>query len=105
MTDYNDGNLHGWNGGECPVHPKSRIEGLEWDLKARWTALAEDNDWSSFKGAFRIIHVHREPRVLWVNEFPDESFGELHTTREDADIDGNGNCGPHRIACHRVVIE
>ena len=24
-VDYNDGNWHGWNGGECPVHPDSEI--------------------------------------------------------------------------------
>lgn len=24
--DYNDGQWHGWNGKECPVHPKSMIE-------------------------------------------------------------------------------
>ena len=23
MVDYNDGNWHGWDGGECPVHPES----------------------------------------------------------------------------------
>ena len=22
---YNDGKIHGWNGGDCPVHPKSRV--------------------------------------------------------------------------------
>jgi hypothetical protein len=26
MTDYNDGKWHGWNGGECPVHPKSIVD-------------------------------------------------------------------------------
>lgn len=26
MTDYNDGNWHFWNGGECPVHPESMID-------------------------------------------------------------------------------
>ena len=25
MTDYNDGKWHGWNGGECPVHPGSVV--------------------------------------------------------------------------------
>lgn len=25
MTDYNDGRWHGWNGGECPVHPESVV--------------------------------------------------------------------------------
>jgi hypothetical protein len=26
MTNYNDGEWHFWNGGECPVHPKTMIE-------------------------------------------------------------------------------
>ena len=26
MTDYNDGKWHGWNGGECPVHPESELK-------------------------------------------------------------------------------
>jgi transposase len=26
MIDYNDGKWHGWNGGECPVHPESVVE-------------------------------------------------------------------------------
>jgi hypothetical protein len=24
--DYNDGKWHGWNGGECPVHPETVVE-------------------------------------------------------------------------------
>lgn len=25
MTDYNDGKIHGWNGGDCPVHPETEV--------------------------------------------------------------------------------
>lgn len=25
MTDYNDGKWHGWNGGDCPVHPDTEV--------------------------------------------------------------------------------
>lgn len=25
MKDYNDGKWHGWNGGQCPVHPDAQI--------------------------------------------------------------------------------
>ena len=29
MTNtYNDGKWHGWNGGECPVHPKTVVDYL-----------------------------------------------------------------------------
>ena len=26
MTDFNDGEWHGWNGGDCPVHPDSVVQ-------------------------------------------------------------------------------
>ncbi len=26
MTDYNDGEWHGWNGGECPVNPEAVVD-------------------------------------------------------------------------------
>ena len=44
-TDYNDGKIHVWSGGECPVHPKSEVElsyGWRWILAVR----AETVDWS-----------------------------------------------------------
>ena len=44
MTGYNDGKWHGWNGGECPVHPKSRVQGLE-PVGVFWTADAEACHW------------------------------------------------------------
>ena len=25
MSDYNNGQIWGWNGGECPVHPKTVV--------------------------------------------------------------------------------
>jgi len=99
MTDYNDGQIHGWNGGECPVHPKSRVEAREWS--GVWLATeAEDCDWPSMRGCFRVVKAYREPRVFWVNEFPNNSFGDFHNTKEAAD-----GCQTNRIACHRIVID
>ena len=70
MSDYNDGNWHGWNGGECPVHPKSVVSGIE-QSGTRWQAEAFANDWSSFRGAFRVVEVYCEPRTFWVKFYPD----------------------------------
>jgi len=98
MTDYSDGNWHGWNGGECPVHPNSRIEAREWS-GTRWTADAGDCDWTSMAWWFRVIKEHREPRVFWVNEYSNNAFGDFNTTKEAADY----HCD--RIACHRIVID
>jgi hypothetical protein len=60
MTDFNDGEIHAWNGGECPLHPKTRLEAREWN-GGRWTADAEDCHWPSFKGAFRVVTPYVEP--------------------------------------------
>jgi len=67
MTNYNDGKWHGWNGGECPVHPKTRVEvsGIGWVDED----VADDFDWEEGAGhpmvAFRVTKEYKEPRVLW----------------------------------------
>ena len=76
MTDYNDGNWHGWNGGECPVHPKSEVEGIYLDDDGDTTDespvsdVAVKFDWlyeASFKLiAFRVVKEYREPREFWI---------------------------------------
>ena len=72
MTDYNDGKWHGWNGGECPVHPKSVVEvalhrgvSLHAINASRW-------DWSDDDCpiiAFRVVKEYREPREVYLNEW------------------------------------
>lgn len=77
MTDYNDGKWHGWNGGKCPVHPKTEV-----DAVAMFRALgceqfqyssvrtSGDLDWSADTAypiiAFRVTKEHREPREWWI---------------------------------------
>jgi len=64
--DYNNGLWHGWNGGECPVHPETVIQGLE-GHGVGWTeAYAKDNHWESFRGAFRVTKEHKEPKDFWL---------------------------------------
>lgn len=73
MTDYNDGQIHGWNGGECPVHPKTVVEvwfrckdsditeagrGIEWMHKGYFDDII----------AFKVVKPYVEPKVIWVNE-------------------------------------
>lgn len=105
VTDYNDGNWHGWTGGECPVHPKSAV-----DVKF--------NDGEEYEGrgaggwvwkgtldkiiAFRVTKPYVEPREFWVNEYP-SGFGGVYNSRAVAN-----NCAAEtRIRCiHlREVIE
>lgn len=75
MTDYNDGNWHGWNGGECPVHRDSVVN-VVWadnrnpDKPGEYQAVRIA--WGSKIGdapvAFRVIKQHREPREFWMNQ-------------------------------------
>ena len=65
MTYDKLNHLYAWNGGECPIHPKTVIDGIERGLY--WEgALAEELDWPSFRGAFRIIKLYVEPREFWI---------------------------------------
>lgn len=67
MTNYNDGAWHGWNGGECPVHPKSMVEAAGYE-GARKSTTAFINytsglfPWDNFRGAFRVVKEYREPK-------------------------------------------
>lgn len=75
MTDYNNGKIHGWNGGECPVHPETVVktwhrEGIAASDRAgqyRWKH--EDEDWDII--AFQVVKAYVEPKVIWVNEYAD----------------------------------
>lgn len=50
MTDYNDGKWHGWNGGECPVHPESEVE----------------TSWRIYRGGFRDGHDYSKAcNIAW----------------------------------------
>ena len=77
MTNYNDGKWHGWNGGECPVHPKSRIQvvrgnhegahSVTWPAnefhQCNWTDVGKSHSII----AFRVVKEHREPREWWLD--------------------------------------
>ena len=88
MTNYNDGNWHGWNGEECPVHPESYVQGLYLrDGKPTHdspvTDYASQFDWKRDHAntlvAFRVLKEHREPREWW-------AFGaHLRDTLADAE--------------------
>jgi hypothetical protein len=65
MTNYNDGKWHGWNGGECPVHPDSVGDITYFDgVRYRSTRLGQ-YDWKT-PLMFRVVKEHKEPREFWV---------------------------------------
>ena len=69
MTDYNDGKWHGWNGGECPVHPESEIEAFYMPKGAekpwKFVNTAEGKIWGE-PCLFRVIKPYVEPREGWI---------------------------------------
>lgn len=104
MTDYNDGNWHGWNGGECPVHPESLIELRTTNGYHGTDCKAGITSWANPK-LFRVTKPYIEPpkpRDYWVNEY-DWGPSYLHDSKEKADE----NATEARIRCIHVreVIE
>lgn len=80
MTDYNDGNWHGWDGGECPVHHESEIDAvwpsvMDDEKSYRDARKAKDFPWI-VGGAwvpflFRVTKPYVEPpkpREFWIVE-------------------------------------
>ena len=73
MTNYNDGKWHGWNGGACPVHPKSEVEAVWHDLRTNNAGMTGprpakvDNEptlaWAHVV-KFRVVKEYREPQEL-----------------------------------------
>ena len=74
MTDYNDGKWHGWNGGECPVHPESVVSIVLENGSVYHNQRADDWDFSNGEDclpiiAFRVTKPYvepRKPREWWV---------------------------------------
>lgn len=70
--DYNNGQIWGWNGGECPVHPETMVEawfrggGSSVTVANRlfWTPSDKGGDIIAFK----VVKPYVEPKVIWVNE-------------------------------------
>jgi len=91
MTDYNDGKIHGWNGGECPVHPESVVQywlrsgrsGEDAAGLGRWTHNNAGGDII----AFCVAEAYTEPKTIWVNEYPDgrlKAYNSEIGARDDA---------------------
>lgn len=77
MTDkYETGVWYGWNGGECPVHPKTVVEIIFDDGSGPGSKeLAQNIDWRDAYGpcVFRVVTPYVEPPKpleCWVNVYP-----------------------------------
>lgn len=72
--NYNDGNWHGWSGGDCPVHPKTTVEAVWHDpcrnaagFQPERTACEDEGPRLAWAHVvkFRVIKSYREPRESW----------------------------------------
>ena len=98
MTNYNDGNWHGWNGGECPVHPKSVVDvffanGRKGSSKVeakflRWSRISSCGDVVKF----RVVKEYREPRECWAYlTHMHDSLADAEAFRAQLDANHPGN--------------
>jgi hypothetical protein len=86
VVDYNDGNVHRWSGGECPVHEKSEVEALyiEDVSVVTETRSAGNFFWEPVNSmpiiAFKVVKPYAEPRDFWIsmNDY------QAHDTEADA---------------------
>jgi hypothetical protein len=75
-VDYNDGHMHRWSGGDCPVHEDSKVEALYiayGDVETE-TRRAGDWLWEAENVqpiiAFNVVRPFiepKEPRELWIS--------------------------------------
>jgi hypothetical protein len=68
-TDYNDGNWHGWNGGECPVHPEAEVTIATTCGMKNFDTLAKMCSWDRLVNpivAFRVTKEHKVPQEYWL---------------------------------------
>lgn len=83
MTNYNDGKWHGWNGGECPVHPRAIVEYCRYadddpitcEAREVWWRVTDHDDADQVPIVFRVLNANPEPREFWVVMF-DGSYEE-----------------------------
>ena len=87
MTKYETGVWHGWNGGECPVHPQSVVQVQH---VTRCETVASELAWmhNGLIGdiiAFRVVKEHKEPREFLAVEFNSGSYVMWMSCEPNAD--------------------
>lgn len=102
MTNYNDGEWHGWNGGECPVHPKTVVRAMT-EMGRELNCKAKNIAWSQFNSgtdiiAFRVIKEHREPRDFWLTTRNGKYYSAESAATEYCDA-----CGGEAIHVREVT--
>ena len=86
MSDYNDGNWHAWNGGECPVHPKTVVKAC-FEAQKSFAQKAGDFNWGLSAvpiTAFKVVKEHKEPREFWIVPERFDMVPEVWTEKPEA---------------------
>jgi hypothetical protein len=83
------GVIYGWNGGDCPVHPETKVRTWRRNLGSSICCKAKDTPWLHTYAdgdviAFQVVKAYVEPKVIWVNEYADGQYG-AHNTKEKAE--------------------
>ena len=91
MSDYCNGQIHGWNGGECPVHPETVVSIWKRGGSMAWSGKAGNVCWDhgscvSDIIAFQVVKRHVEPKVIWVNEANFCEDWSVYATEEGAEV-------------------
>lgn len=85
--NWNDGTIHGWNGGNCPVHPETELE-LWTRGGSNLNTYARNIKWDHFLErerdviAFRVVKEYVGPKVIWVNEYAEGCHLAFNTENE-----------------------
>lgn len=105
MTEYVTGQIYGWNGGECPVHPETII--VTWHRGGHSGGITQRTKagkywWYHRESigdiiAFKVIKPYVELKTIWVNEYRDGSM-YVHHSKKDAEKAGS-------ITNTRVAVE
>lgn len=95
MTEYKENVWYGWNGGECPVHPRTEVEAVfqapdNSTFGAATQKVAGHIVWDAEAFeiiAFRVVKEYREPREMWQLLDRDGEVFDTFTDLDDAKHD------------------
>ena len=109
MTEYVTGQIYGWNGGKCPVHPETKVQiwlrsciGSEVFSAGIYVWEHSNTHSDSDIVCFQVVTPYVEPKVVWVNEFLN---GAMECFRSEAEAKQYGKQYHTRIAVKYVEVK
>ena len=103
MTEYVTGQIYGWNGGECTMHPKTVVRvwlrGGAVDGAMVQTLVWGHNQSGFDIVCFQVIEPYAEPNAIWVNVYDNGSVNAF-CSKEKAEWWRDSSCT--RIAVEYV---